>query len=81
MFLSDNARITQEKYWIFANLLNLIHHTHQTFLQMIFIFSRSLQNAQNDKIFSQDHVKTFVKNLLGLKPTEFYLRENQQATW
>ena len=36
----------------------------------------SLQNALNDKKFSQeDEVKTFVENIFNLKPAEFYLRE------
>ena len=40
---------------------------------------RSLQNPVNDKNFSQeDQVKTFMENLLGLKPTEFYLRGNNK---
>ena len=33
----------------------------------------SLQNALNDKIFSQDQVKTFMENL-SLKSAEFYKR-------
>ena len=35
----------------------------------------SLQNALNEKKFSQvDQMKTFMENLLRLKPTVFYLR-------
>ena len=40
-----------------------------------FYLFHSLQNAVNDKIFSQeDLVKMFVENFLGSKPAEFYWR-------
>ena len=64
-----------------AGLFYSDRYLPQNLNQVISIFSPSLQNALNDKYFSQeDLVKSFLENFFCSQIVEFYLREiNKQS--